>query len=390
MMTLLITGTILTSVVAALWACRHVHIHRHLHERFVLADNCPGPPPEAPKLSVVVAAKDEEENIETCLRTMLDQDYPNFELIVCNDRSTDATGEIVRRIAEQDDRVRLIDIDSLPEGWCGKNHAMSKGVAASTGQWICMIDADCQQVSRRTLSTAVQHAINEKIDLLSVLPTLCMDSFWEIAVQPACSGTMMIWFNPDDVNNPDKPQAYANGAFMLIRRSAYQSIGTHEAIKDRISEDMHLAGLVKGAGLKLRVELSRDLYKVRMYSNLPDMVCGWCRIFFGTFGGPVRLFVSFLLLLMMSLLPWAAGVGGLLLLGAGGSWAVACALAGAVAIIMQLSAMFRFYRLLKVSGMMAWTYVIGSIITLYILLLAITKHLPNAQIAWKNTTYSKP
>ena len=207
-----------------------------------------------PSLCVVVAAKDEEANIGPCVQSLLMQDYPNFNVILCNDRSKDRTGEIVSQIAAGDSRMRAVmNIQELPDGWCGKNNAMQNGIAASQSEYVCMIDADCRQISSRTLSVAMRYARDNGADLLSILPVMEMPTFWESIIQPVCSGVMMIWFHPDRVNDPQKPQAYANGTFMLIKRSAYEQIGTHEAVKDRVNEDMHMANLIKRKGLRLMV-----------------------------------------------------------------------------------------------------------------------------------------
>ena len=376
-----------------MWISRHFQIGRQKREQSVLEAACPGPPEDAPKISVVVAAKDEAENIEQCVRTMLGQDYPHFEIIVCNDRSTDDTAAIVERIAAEDSRLRLINIQSLPEGWCGKSHAMQKGIAASSGPWICMIDADCRQTSNRTLSTAIQHAVDNRIDLLSVLPTLEMRGFWEAAVQPVCSGMLMIWYDPADVNNPDKPQAYANGAFMLIRRSAYEAIGTHEAIRDRLTEDMNMAALVKHSGLNLKVIRNSGLYQVRMYSSLKGMVRGWSRIFFGTFSTIGRLTLCLLALLVMGLGPWVITPVAFALAAtaeATSAWWLACATAAATAAAIQFSVLVRFYRICGLNGWMAWTYPLGNIVATYAMVFALTRHLPNAKVIWKDTKYSRP
>ncbi|MGB2821037.1 MAG: glycosyltransferase family 2 protein, partial [Phycisphaerae bacterium] len=310
MTVLAVTLTAIAAAVALVWASRHLMIWRETNRGFLLTPDCPGPPADPPPVSVMIAARNEADCIEACVRTMLDQDYPNFELLVCNDRSTDDTAAIVERIAAEDGRLRLMNIELLPDGWCGKNNAMQRGIATTGGEWICMGDADCRQLSRRTLSTAVQYALDNRCDLLSVLPRLEMRSFWENVVQPVGSGVMMIWFHPDKVNDPARPNAYANGAFILIRREAYQAIGTHEAVKDCFNEDMHMARLVKEGGMNLRVVRSSGLYLVRMYTSLRQSVRGWSRIFYGTFGTLRRLSISLGVMVVMGLLPYvAAGLG---------------------------------------------------------------------------------
>lgn len=386
-----VTLIALNAVVGLIWTTRHLLVARERRDGFLLTEAYPGPPPDAPQISVVVAAKDEADNIETCVRTMLAQDYPNFELIVCNDRSSDETGAIVERIAGEDSRVRLINITELPDGWCGKNHAMQNGIASARSEWICMIDADCRQTSTRTLSTAMQYAIDSGADLLSVLPTLEMRGFWENVVQPVCGGVMMIWFNPDRVNDPDKPQAYANGAFMLMKKSAYRTVGTHESVRDRVNEDMHLAARTKAAGLNLRVVRNRELYVVRMYTSLKQIVRGWGRIFFGTFGTLRRISISLAVLVLMGLLPYATAVAAAVLAATGappdGLW-TACALVAAIAAAIQISVIYRFYKLIGARQNLAWSYVIGCAAATVALCVSLSKLRKGAKIVWRNTNYA--
>ncbi|HUS46744.1 MAG TPA: glycosyltransferase family 2 protein [Phycisphaerae bacterium] len=383
---------ILTGCVGLIWASRHIMLWRERRRAFVLTEQYPGPPAPAPRISVFVAAKDEADNIETCLRTMLNQDYSNFELIVCNDRSSDQTPQIVERIAREDARVRLVNIEHLPDGWCGKNNAMQTGIASTDSEWICMIDADCRQTSTRTLSAAMQYALDNGADMLSVLPVLEMRGFWENVVQPVCGGVMMIWFLPDRVNDPRKRTAYANGAFILIKRSAYEAVGTHQAVRDQVNEDMHMAALLKRAGLSLRVVRSSGLYLVRMYTSLREIVRGWSRIFYGTFGTAGRLAASFALMLVMGPLPYLGAAAGLALAGAAvqpTGWWWACGVAGAVTVAVQVSVVWRFRRLIGARADLAWTYLLGCIVTLIALAGSFGKLGRGAKVVWRDTTYTR-
>ena len=394
--------TALTGCALLIWTSRHLEIARHRRQSFVLTETYGLSDGEAvgasagdddpPRLSVVVAAKDEQENIEACVDSMLRQDYPNFEMIVVNDRSSDRTAAIAERLAASDPRLRLINVEHLPPGWCGKNHAMQTGIAAADGEWLCMTDADCRQQSTRTLSVAVAYARRTGTDLLSVLPNLQMRGFWENVVQPVCGGIMMIWFHPDKVNDPAKPHAYANGAFMLMRREAYQRIGTHEAVKDRVNEDMHMAARVKSAGMKLRTVRNEHLYSVRMYSSLGEIVRGWSRIFYGTFGTLKRLSLSLAVLVVMGLLPYGAAAFGLVAAAAGTeprTPLLACGLVGLAAVAMQISVIVRFYGLIRARPALAWTYALGCAVAGVALVAALGKLRRGATVTWRDTTYAR-
>ena len=390
-MTVLTTACIvITWAVGVVWLSRHLKLSREARSGNLLTEDR-ATNAELPFLSVVIAAKDEQANIGRCVRTLLEQDYPDFEVIVVNDRSTDETAEIVQRLAEEDRRLRLINVGELPPGWCGKNHAMHVGVGQARGQYICMMDADCRQTSRHSLRAAVAYALDSGTDLLSVLPNLELVGFWENVVQPVCGGIMMIWFSPEKVNDPARPQAYANGAFMLMRRAAYDAIGGHQAVRDKVNEDMHLAARVKAAGLKLRVVRNRGLYLVRMYTSLRDIVQGWSRIFYGTFQSIGRVCASLAVLVVMSLLPYLAAAWSLtaLALGRGPETLMrACAAVALMAIAAQLSVIWRFYRFIGARPRLFWTYPIGCVVAMVALLVALSKLRPGAEVTWRNTTYT--
>ena len=382
--------TLLCGLVAAIWATRHVLIWREHRRNNVLTPDSPAAAGR-PHVSVFVAAKDEEANIADCLTTMLRQDYGPFDVTVIDDRSTDRTADIVTELSRRDGRLRLVRVTALPEGWYGKCHAMGTGIPTTDSPWIVMTDADCRQVCPRMLAAAMRYTEDHGIDMLSVLPELEMRGFWENVVQPVCSGVMMIWFPPDKVNDPARPNAYANGAFILMKRSTYQAIGTHAAVRDKLMEDMYLAGLAKQAGAKLRVVRSRGLYTVRMYTSLGQILRGWSRIFFGTFGTLPRLATSLLVVLLMGLFPYALATIGLMEAAAGGSpWWLAAGLTGLGAVAMQLSVIARFYAIAGARPALAWTYPIGCGVVTVALLMAASKHCPGATVVWRNTRYAKP
>ncbi|MHC4235131.1 MAG: glycosyltransferase family 2 protein, partial [Planctomycetota bacterium] len=210
-------------IIALVWLTRHLEISRARRcQRLLSSGSYEGPPGKPPRVSVLVAAKDEEENIEDCMVSLCEQDYPDFEVVVVDDRSTDATPAILRRLESRyNGKLRLVTVQRLRDGWFGKNNAMREGVAVAKGQWLCFADADCRQTSRRTLSMALSEAVTQGTDFLSVLPVLETRTFWERIIQPVCAAVLIFWFRPDRVNDPKSSAAYANGAFMLIKRQVY-------------------------------------------------------------------------------------------------------------------------------------------------------------------------
>ncbi len=394
MSVLAIVFLVLLGGVGLLWLSRHLMLSAEIRMNNTLTEDHPGPGENPPMISVLIAAKDEEAVIEQCVRTMLDQDYPNYEVILCNDRSDDRTAEIVAKIAEEDDRLTLVNITDLPEGWFGKPNAMQTGIKQAKGEYIAMIDADCRQTSRRTLSTAMKYALDHESDMLSVYPDLEMKGFWENVIQPMCSAIMVIWFNPNRINSAKpiwKKTAYANGAFMMIRKETYEAIGTHESVKTELNEDMKMAYLVKTGGHRLRVVRGNGLYKVRMYTSFTQMIRGWSRIFFGTFGTPARLFTTLAVVLLMSLMPWVmTGLG--LGLGLTGCWngGPVVGIVAAVVAGLQLSVICRYYKLIGAKVSLFWTYPISCAISVWCLLISISKLRPGAKVVWKSTAYAQP
>jgi len=380
-----------TAVALLVWSSRHLQLSRArrlmppLHPG--MYDGQDGP---LPAISMLVAAKDEEANIETCLRSLTRQKYPKLRIVSINDRSSDRTGEIIDRLAREDGRLSAVHIRELRPGWFGKNNAMREGVSRADGEWLCFTDADCEYTSERALTVAMRFAQEKKADFLSVLPTHQTETFWERVIQPACSGILLIWFNPMKVNNPRCPTAYANGAFMLMRRSCYEAIGGHEPVKTELNEDIHMARLAKAAGQRLVVVSNEGLYTVRMYASLKQMWAGWSRIFYGCFGTLRRLLLSTVVITMFSLLPWitllSAGLVVLLAPAPAVQWRVLLPVAAA-ACAAQLSIMLRFYALNHSNPCYGLFYPIGAAVGLGALINAIRRVGGREKVTWRGTTY---
>ena len=392
MMTIWVGWTVLLALVSCVWALRHREVSRfQTQEQPLSPTSFDKPPADAPRISVVIAAKDEEANIDVCVRTLLDQDYPDFELIIVNDRSEDRTAEILAAIEDPTGRLKVLHVTELRDGWYGKTNAMRVGVEAATGEWLCFSDADCRQVSNRTLSVSMCLALEKSIDFLSVLPVLETGTFAERVIQPAASGLMVFWFNPRKVNNPATRTAYANGAFMLMTRKAYETIGGHERVRTELNEDMHMARFAKESGLRLRVVQNRDLYLTRMYTNFRDTWRGWCRIFYGCFGTFPRLLLSFMVLLVFSVSPWISAAAGWTGVGLGG-WDQSAkwgwiAVAATIALGIQQSLLIRYYRVSQARWWYAPTYGIGSLLVLGMLGHAMIKLVSRGTTTWRGTIY---
>jgi chlorobactene glucosyltransferase len=314
------------STAALLIGALIVHwIHNQYHLDIVVQ---PTPPPiHAPLISVCVPARNEERNIRACVESMLAQDYPHFEVIVLDDRSTDATPEILLQLAADDQRLHIIQGSDLPEGWAGKPHALFQASAAAHGEWLCFVDADTF-LSPSALSACYAKAIETNADMFTILTFQILGSFWERVVMPIVMTALSVGFSPRKVNDPASKDAIANGQFIMIKRSVYDAIGGHESVKDQIVEDKAISEQVKWNGYRLIVANGYSVARTRMYTSLPEMWEGWTKnIYLGLSDRPSLMilgaFGAFLLLFAALVLPLWPLLGVLWLLQGGGSLALA-------------------------------------------------------------------
>jgi cellulose synthase/poly-beta-1,6-N-acetylglucosamine synthase-like glycosyltransferase len=205
-----------------------------------------------PKVSVIIPARNEEEFIERCLNSLIDQDYENYEIITIDDRSEDRTGEIIKKISEKSSRVKYVLARPKPQKWIGKNWACMEGFKKATGELLLFTDADTFH-KKNIISLAVTHLLSENLDALTVIPKmLCLDKWTRITL-PVLSTFLHTRFSALRVNDPSKKTGYFFGSFFIISRKTYETVGTHEGVKSEIVEDGALGKKVKEAGFKLKM-----------------------------------------------------------------------------------------------------------------------------------------
>src|SRR5262245_12140536 len=297
--------------VAAAWIAGVILFARGYRKRLVLRPGLGSQPVVFPRLSVIVAARNESDCIETCIRSLFRQDYPDLEVVAVNDRSTDDTAEILNRLAtEFADRLRVVHVSALPAGWFGKPHALNFGLETATGSLVCFSDADCEFQAPAALRTAVAELIRRSCDFLSLTARYTMPSLWERVTVPCCSEVLLAMLWPDRVEDPDCLDAFANGAFILAKRAPFEHIGGWGAVRTKISEDLQLARLAKRAGLRVAVAQGEGFYITRSYRNPCESWNGWSRIFKGALT-PAQLLLTLVRMLIMFALPLGAMVWGL-------------------------------------------------------------------------------
>jgi chlorobactene glucosyltransferase len=234
----------------------------------------------APLVSVLVPARNEEGRVlPECIRSILAQDYEPFEVIAVNDRSTDATGEILRAIEKADDRLRVVDGTETPAGWLGKPHALQQALDRAKGEWILATDADII-FHEAALRTALEYATAGGYDAVTLIPHVDAQTFWERVFAPTFGWFMAIGMPVERVNNPERREAVGVGGFFLIRRRELERIGEYRAVCAEVAEDLRLAELMKQSGSRLRIEYAPDLISTRMYEGFREIWEGFSKNFF--------------------------------------------------------------------------------------------------------------
>lgn len=231
---------------------------------------------EWPFVSIIVPARNEERNLPILLPTLLDQHYPNYEVIVVDDQSDDATPRILQAWAERDSRLRVVRGEDLPrdQGWLGKPHAMHQGAEQAKGDWLLFTDADTRH-EPLALSSCMANAMSHSVDLFSILPCQELVTPSERLIMPVSFQGIFFLYPIARVNDPASDIAIANGQYLLIRRSVYDAVGGAERVKGQIVEDLEFAKAVKRDGFRLYMADGRHLVSVRMYTGLSEIWEGW-------------------------------------------------------------------------------------------------------------------
>lgn len=364
-----------------------VSLVRSLHSRS-LDEFPPDAPVPAPLVSVIIPARNEERNIERCVRSVLATRYPSVEVIVVDDHSTDATGNLVRAIARDDARLRVVGAPELPTGWFGKQWACATGVNAARGELLLFTDADTRH-SPDLLSRAVNALRARDVGLLSLAGDQEMHSFWERLIQPQMFALLSIRYGgTEHVSNARRAvDVIANGQFILVRRDAYDAVGGHAAVRDRVAEDMSLAQNFFRSGRRVLLLLAAQHFSTHMYASLRELIVGWRKnIYAGgrhaALGGRLgrALYPAFLLAMPIAvLIPPLA-----LLLSALGVLSSAWLVWSAIVISVTLVFWAAIYRFMGESVLYAVCYPLGVALLLYIAIGSVRR---GRRVEWKERTY---
>jgi glycosyltransferase involved in cell wall biosynthesis len=234
-------------------------------------------------VSAIIPARNEEESIARAVESVAAQPEIS-EVIVVDDQSTDRTGAILAELALRLPKLRILNTgDALPPEWTGKNYAASIGAAATTGDWLLFTDADTYHLSDSTRRALVDAAEHDAV-LVSYSPEQEMETFWERALIPVIYCRLAEKYPYARVNNPNLPDAAANGQFLMIRRDVYESFGGHAAVAPKILEDVALAEIVKNSGRTIYFTAPVGVVRSRMYRSFGAMWEGWTKNLYPLFG----------------------------------------------------------------------------------------------------------
>lgn len=264
-----------------------------------------------PRLSIIVPACNEARHIEAALQTLLAQDYPNFEIVAIDDRSTDATGDIIERLAAQDSRVRPVRVETLPEGWLGKVHALHQGVGQATGEWLLFTDADVY-FSADTLQRAIRYARQQRVNHLVCVPEVHAFGFWLDIVMRTFFLMFCASARLAEVNSAKNAKPAGIGAFNLVEAKTFRSTPGFEWLRMEPVDDYGLGVMIHRAGGRTRMLKAESAISVPWYETLGDMSGGIEKNSFGPAAGYswTRLALSMVLLWSLVAAPWIALAAG--------------------------------------------------------------------------------
>jgi chlorobactene glucosyltransferase len=341
------------------------------------------PVPSGPLLSVIVPARDEAVNIDSCLQSILATAYDPCEVIVVDDRSSDDTAALVREAAATAaarGRVRLVTGSDTPPGWFGKQWALVQGYRAARGDLLLFTDADTRH-GPELIGRAVATLAAERADLVTVLPRQEMGSFWERLLQPHVF--FVLGSRVGDLRRMNRTRtpwnAIANGQFILTTRSAYEAVGTHARVRDVVVEDLALAQTYVADGKDVFAAHGQDFMATRMYRSFGEIVAGWTKNL--ALGAPRMLPPSPLL---RQVFPWVMWSPALAWIAPPVAWALTGWPFAAVATLASLTLWAVVYRGEGAPTRYALLYPVAAVIVAGIV---IRSAMRGRRVSWKGRSY---
>jgi glycosyltransferase involved in cell wall biosynthesis len=333
---------------------------------------------DCPRISLLFAARDEEEKLPAALASLAQLDYPNLEIIAVDDRSTDATARILDEFAAAHARFRAVHVAELPAGWLGKPHALQKAYEASSGEWLVFTDADVR-FAPDILRRAVTLSRERTFDHLTLFCDLEMHGFWETVLITFFGLAFHMATDPHRVPSAQSRTYVGVGAFQMLKRTAYEASGMHKRLAMEVVDDMKLGKIVKQAGFRSGVAVAQDYVVVRWHAGAGNLIRGVTKNFFA--GAQFSLWtVGFQLfaLLLVNVVPFLA-------LPFLHGWALWLDLV-AVGVVLAFHAGVDI--VMRVSPLYALTHPLGAILFAYMLLRSTVVTLRQGGIIWRETFYA--
>ena len=360
----------------------------HRRQRWVLKTTTAlAPLARTPRVTVLIPARNEERNLRTCLDAVRALEWPDLQILLIDDRSTDATPRIAAEGAAADPRVTVLGGTDLPDGWMGKSWALQQAQARATGEWLLFLDADVT-IHPKALSQAMAYAAAEKAQMFSGYGTLVLGTFWEKVIMPVIGG-MIVGGNPlREVNDPEHFRVVCNGQLILVSRAAYDAIGGHAAIRSEIIDDVAMAREVKAKKLGYRMVFCRELFSTRMYTGFGEIWRGWRKnIYAGLQYRPHVAFVVVAFVWITAVIPPLAALARGMTLGDRGPHDPLLATAAAATLLMFG---YRVYsaRIFEQPWALFWTHPLGAILVSGIFLDSALRGLFGRTVDWKGRAYA--
>ena len=335
---------------------------------------------DAPLIAVIVPARNEAADIEATLRSLLAMEGVRLEILAVDDRSTDATGAIMDRMAAeasaQGKNLTALHVSKLPAGWMGKTHAMAVAARRATAPWLLFTDGDVL-FAKDSLLRAINFAESERADHVVVFPTLILKGFGERMMIAFFQGVSALFSRFWKIPVEGAKESLGVGAFNLIRAEVYREIGGFESLRMEVLEDLRLGVEVKRQGFRQRVAFGRDLVRVRWVVGAAGMIRNITKNFFAAFRFRVGLtLVACAGLALFCLGPFIALAGNWWMRGS------------TVLVLLMLLLLYRYYR--QYTGIATWyavTFPVASSLVLYAILRSMILTLMWDGVVWRGTLY---
>ncbi|HEY2121835.1 MAG TPA: glycosyltransferase [Candidatus Acidoferrum sp.] len=332
---------------------------------------------DCPRISLILAARNEEEKLPAALATLVAIDYPNLEIIAVDDRSHDATSRILDDFAYTHDRLKVVHVKDLPPGWLGKPHALQKAYESSTGEWLLFTDADVQ-FRPDTLRRCVTILRTLKFDHLTLFGDVEMVGFWEKVLITFFGMSFSLATQPHQVSNPHSRAYVGVGAFQMVKRTAYEACGAHRRIAMEVIDDVKLGKMIKLGGFRSGVAVAENAVSVRWHAGLFNLVRGLEKNFFAA----AQFQMSQVLLQIFSLIIFYVAPSFGLLFGHG--WVRILA---AVGVLIPFAFLFGVDIVMRVSPLYSATFPLAATIFIYMLLRSTIVTIKQGGIYWRGTFY---